>query len=50
MAITETLGVIGGGGWLGSALIRGAVTTSVVEPARLMETFSAGLEAAMARS
>jgi pyrroline-5-carboxylate reductase len=35
MAITETLGVIGGGGWLGGALIRGAVNAGVVEPARL---------------
>ena len=35
MAITETLGVIGGGGLLGSAPIRGAVAARVVEPARL---------------
>ncbi len=35
MAIAERLGVIGGNGWLGSALIQGALAAGVLDPARL---------------
>jgi pyrroline-5-carboxylate reductase len=35
MAIAERIGVIGGNGWLGSALIRAAVDAEIVDPARL---------------
>lgn len=35
MAIAERFGVIGGNGWLGSALIRAAVDAGIVDPARL---------------
>lgn len=36
MAIAERIGVIGGNGWLGGALIRAAVSAGAVDPARLM--------------
>jgi pyrroline-5-carboxylate reductase len=35
MAITSRIGVIGGNGWLGGALIRTAVSTGIVDPAHL---------------
>jgi pyrroline-5-carboxylate reductase len=35
MAIAERFGVIGGNGWLGSALIRAAVDAGIVDPAKL---------------
>jgi pyrroline-5-carboxylate reductase len=35
MAIAERIGIIGGNGWLGGALIRAAVSTGLVDPARL---------------
>ena len=35
MALTQRIGVIGGNGWLGGALIRAAVSTGLVDPERL---------------
>jgi hypothetical protein len=35
MAITEQFGVIGGNGWLGSALIRAAADAGIADPTRL---------------
>jgi pyrroline-5-carboxylate reductase len=35
MAIAERVGVIGGSGWLGSALIRAAVSAGIFDPAKL---------------
>ena len=35
MSINQRIGIIGGNGWLGSALIRGAVSAGTVDPSRL---------------
>ena len=42
MAIAERIGVIGGNGWLGSALIRAAVNAGVVDPAKLAVSSRSG--------
>lgn len=36
MALRERIGVIGGGGWLGSAMIRAAIAKGAVDPAKVM--------------
>jgi pyrroline-5-carboxylate reductase len=42
MAIAERIGVIGGNGWLGSALIRAAFDAGIVDPARLTVSSRSG--------
>lgn len=48
MAISERLGVIGGNGWLGSAIVRSAVTAGVVDPARLTLSSRSGTQGSLA--
>jgi pyrroline-5-carboxylate reductase len=42
MAIAERIGIIGGNGWLGSALIRAALDGGIVDPARLTVSSRSG--------
>jgi pyrroline-5-carboxylate reductase len=48
MAIAERIGVIGGNGWLGSALIRAAVANGIVDPARLIISCRSGNKGSVA--
>jgi pyrroline-5-carboxylate reductase len=42
MAIAEWIGVIGGNGWLGSALIRAALSSAIADPARMTVSSRSG--------
>lgn len=48
MTIAERIGFIGGNGWLGSALVRAAVSTGTVDPARLTISCRSGNKGSVA--
>jgi pyrroline-5-carboxylate reductase len=42
MAVAERIGIIGGNGWLGSALIRAALDAGIADPSRLTVSSRSG--------